>query len=426
MARKKKQSEAPARIVVLGGGFGGLEAAFYLRKRLGRRADLMLVSDRDEFLFKPNTIYIPFGKDPDRFRFELAPTLDRRQIRFVKGRAERVDPEARRVTTSAGDLDYDYLVIATGAAMRSEELPGLAQHANTIWTPDEMLGLRTSLEQLVEASKKQVSKRVLFLVPVNNKCSGPLYEISMMLDTWLRRHKARQAIDISYATFESGYIQAFGPRIDQEVTKEFEERGIHGHKEKRAIAVEPDRVRFEDGSSLPFDLLVAFPPYVAATRFEGLPSDDRGFLRTDEATRQVEGHPEIYAAGDAGDFPVKQAFLALLQADAVAEHIAQRVLGDEADARFEPVSMCIMEQLDKATFAQVPLRTTGDPERPVEVREDRIEQYRVGSGEIWRAGKKLLGVTLPGRFRAGKPFHAGASWAAMETGLKVMASLFAD
>ena len=51
------------RIAVLGGGFGGLEAAFYLRKRLGRKAELTLVSDRDQFQVKPNTIYIPFGKE---------------------------------------------------------------------------------------------------------------------------------------------------------------------------------------------------------------------------------------------------------------------------------------------------------------------------------------------------------------------------
>src|SRR6516162_5891588 len=110
------------RIVVLGGGFGGLEAIFYLRKRLGRRADLTLISDCDEFLFKPNTIYIPFGKEPERFVFKLAPTLDRRHIRFVQGKAERIDPGAKRVTTSAGPVDYDYLVVATGATMRPDEV----------------------------------------------------------------------------------------------------------------------------------------------------------------------------------------------------------------------------------------------------------------------------------------------------------------
>jgi NADH dehydrogenase FAD-containing subunit len=422
----RSENRPNPRIVVLGGGFGGLEAVFYLRKRLGRHAQLTLVSDRDEFLFKPNTIYIPFGKEPERFVFKLAPTLDRRHIHFIQGRAERIDPAAKRVTTSAGTVDYDYLVVATGATMRPDEVPGLAQHANTIWTPDEMMRLRKSLESAVDAARSGRSQEVLFVVPPNNKCSGPLYEMVLMLDTWLRRKKVRESFSITYATYESGFIQAFGPRLDDVVTGEFAERGIKGLKEKRVTVVERSNVRFNDGSGLPFDLLISFPPYAAATRYEGLPADERGFLKTNLDTRQVVGHQDIYAVGDAGDFPVKQAFLALLQADAVGEHLAQRILGDEASARFDPISMCIMEQFDKATFAQVPLRLTGDPERPVAVRMEQPELYKVGSGEIWRVGKKLLGSAIPGRFRAGQPFHAGATWAVLESGVKMMASLFAD
>jgi sulfide:quinone oxidoreductase len=73
-----------------------------------------------------------------------------------------------------------------------------------------------------------------------------------------------------------------------------------------------------------------------------------------------------------------------VQGDAVGEHLAQRVLGEDPTAAFDPVSMCIMEQFDQATFAQVPLRLTGDPELPVVVREDAMDLYRVGSGSIWR------------------------------------------
>ncbi len=414
------------RITVLGGGFGGLEAVFYLRKRLGRHAELTLVSDRDEFLFKPNTIYIPFGKEPERFVFKLAPTLDRRHIRFMHGRAEKIDPEATRVTTSVGTVDFDYLVIATGASMRPDEVPGLAKNANTIFTPEEMMRLRLSLDRALDAARSGNQQRVVFLVPPNNKCSGPLYEMVLMLDTWLGRKKLRQAFSIAYATYETGFIQAFGPRLDEVVTAEFERRGIAGMKDKRVTSVEPGSVRFDDGDTLPFELLISFPPYVAATRYAGLPADERGFLQTNLDTRQVVGHENIYAVGDAGDFPIKQAFLALLQADAVGEHIAQRILGEKPDARFDPVSMCIMEQFDKATFAQVPLRLTGNPAQPVAVRTEQPELYKVGSGEIWRLGKKVLGSAIPGRFRRGEPFHAGATWAVLESGVKVMASLFAD
>src|SRR5262249_2100452 len=145
---------------------------------------------------------------------------------------------------------------------------------------------------------------------------------------WLQKNRVRRHVDIGYATYEKSYIQAFGPRLNDVVATEFERRGILGRKESIVDHVEPSRVVFKDGSSDRYDLLISFPPYVASTRFEGLASDDRGFLLADPRTRQVKDQPDIYAIGDAGDFPVKQAFLALLQADAAAEHVAERILGE--------------------------------------------------------------------------------------------------
>jgi sulfide:quinone oxidoreductase len=414
------------KVTVVGSGFGGLETAFYLRSRLGTRVDLTVVAKSHAFLFKPNTIYIPFGKPKEELVFELAPVFDRRHIRFVAATAEDVDPTHKTLITSAGPLPYDDLVIATGAAMHPSEIPGLAANANTIFTPAEMERLGESFRAVLDRAAAGTRSRVLFLVPQNNMCSGPLYEMVLMLDTWLRRKKARAAVHLGWATYEHGYIQAFGPRLNDVVTAEFADRGIAGRKGLVVRAIEPGRVFFADGSAEAFDVLVSFPPYVAAQRFAALPSDDRGFLRCDARTRQVEAHPDIYAVGDAGDFPIKQAFLALLQADAVGEHIAERLLGEDQTAAFDPVSMCIMEQLDKATFAQVPLRLTGNPAAPVVVREGAEDQYRVGSGVLWRIGKKMLGTAIPQRFLAGKPFHAGPTWATMDAGLKVMEAALTD
>lgn len=413
------------RIVVVGSGFAGLEAAFYARKRLGDKADITLVSDKDHFLFKPNTIYIPFGKDPSDLRVPLAEATRRKGIDLVQARVEGIDPKTKRIQAGATSIPYDYAVLATGATMRPEELPGLKEHANTIWTVEEMLRLRTSLARLVDEARQGKARRVLFLVPPNNKCSGPLYEMVLMLDTWLGRRKVRDLVDIAFATYEAHFIQAFGPRLHGVVSGEFQRRHIQGFNGKAAQRVEPGVVTFLDGSTLDFDLLIAFPAYAASTPFPNLPSDARGFVATDFRTRQVKGHPDIYAIGDGGDFPVKQAFLAFLQGDAAGEHIATRILGGDAGPGFEPVSMGIMEQFDQATFAQVPLRLSGNPDLPVEVDPEHPELYKVGTGRIWQVGKKMLGAAVPFRFAHGEPFHAGATWATMEAGLNVMKGVLA-
>jgi sulfide:quinone oxidoreductase len=308
--------------------------------------------------------------------------------------------------------------------MRPDEIPGLAEHAHDVWTPEHMLALRQAFAELADAGRAGERRRVLFVIPPNNKCAGPLYEIVLMLETWLRRERARDSVEIAWSTFESSYIQAFGPRLHEMVTKEFERRGIAGRTSRVVERVEAGEVGFADGGGERYDLLVSFPPYVAGTVFAGLPADERGFLITDPDSRQVADR--IWAAGDAGDFPVKQAFLAFLQADVVASRIAAEALGIGSEESFDPVSMCVMEQFDKATYAKVPLRITGDPDHPVEVRPGAGADYRVGSSVAWRGGKKLLGLSVPWRFRHGRPFHAGPFWSGMELGLKGMSSVLAS
>jgi sulfide:quinone oxidoreductase len=84
-----------------------------------------------------------------------------------------------------------------------------------------------------------------------------------------------------------------------------------------------------------------------------------------------------------------------------------------------------MEMIDTATFAQVPLRLTGDATDPVAVRAGADGAYRVGVSPLWRL-KKTLALYLPLRFRRGRPFHGGTAWHAMDAGLKGMASLLAN
>ena len=418
---------ARPRVAIAGGGFAGLETAFTLRQRLGDQVDLTLISDHTHFLFKPNTIYLPFGYDERRLHIPLARPAARRLVQFHHGVVTGMQQDRVELKDGAR-IPYDFLVLGTGAAMRPTEVPGLAEHAETIWTPAAMHQLGDRLGELRSAAARGEHRRVLFLVPPGNKCAGPLYEIVFMLDTWLRRHGIRDRVTLTWTTYENSYIQAFGPRLHEVVSTEFADRGIEGHTGAVVGKVSADEVLYDDGSRRGYDLLVAFPPYVAAVEYPGVPADDRGFLRTEAASRLVAGTDNVYAPGDAGDFPVKQAFLALLQADAVADHIASRIdprLAVET-RDFEPTSMCVMEMFDTATFAQVPLATTGDPAGPVRVADDAGSRYRVGVSPVWRLGKKTLGLYLPWQFKAGRPFHGGRAWSAMELALRGMSAALAS
>ena len=420
-------TKANAKVVVLGGGFGGLETALSLRMRLPHHADIVLVSDKDYFIFKPNTIYIPFGLDPNKLKFGLARPTRHKDIKFVQARATQIDPISKHVTLESYahsyDLAYDYLVVATGAGMRSGAVPGLGDFANAISTPEEMLTLRPRFQQIAAQSRDGIKQQVHFLVPPNNKHPGPLYEMVLMLDTWLRRKKVRANVTLAFSTHEATYVQSYGPKMHDVVSEEFRQRGISGYTRYAVDSVEEKRLLFRNQEQASFDLLVTFPPYAASTLFKTLPVDPRGFISTDMKSTRVVGHPEIFAVGDTADFPIKQAQVAVRQADVAAEHLRAQILGGVPQIEFESTSMYVMEGLDRATFVQAPLQVTGNYDKPVEVPLGAGGSYRVGSSPLWRLGKMAVGAYLPWRFKAGNPFHSGAPWKGMEAGTKIMSGI---
>jgi sulfide:quinone oxidoreductase len=408
------------RLVVVGGGFGGLEAAFYLQQRLRDRAEVELISDTATFVYKPDTIYIPFGLDPDTLRVPLEAPARRRGIVFIRSKVLEVDPE--RQTVRAGDriIGYDRLVLATGARNRVHGVAGLTAAAIPLGTIDAMLELRGRLEQVIDDAQAGKRSNVVFLVPPGRRWSSPLYELSWMLDTYLRRLGLRDHVDIKLLTPEASFVESLGQRMDDVADGEFLVRGITAIRNFHVAGVEPGRIVSETRDWAPFDLLVTFPPSEPAAHFAALPMDEHGFLRTVAATRQLQGFDNIYAVGDAADFPLKQAYLAATQADTAAEHIAAGLLGEPLPEAFDPKAVCILDQLDRAAFAQAPLHFPPAENPDAVVVADDDGEYRVGEAPMLRIGRRTVGTLLPRRFAAGKPAHTGLTGLIFETGRKVL------
>jgi sulfide:quinone oxidoreductase len=108
-----------AHIVILGAGIGGLPAAYEIRHELGKEHRVTVINPHDHFQFVPSNPWVAVGwRRCEEICVPLRPNLKRKGIEFVKGMATRIDPEARRVETTEGPVDYDYLVIATGPRPR--------------------------------------------------------------------------------------------------------------------------------------------------------------------------------------------------------------------------------------------------------------------------------------------------------------------
>jgi hypothetical protein len=86
----------------------------------------------------------------------------------------------------------------------------------------------------------------------------------------------------------------------------------------------------------------------------------------------------------------------------------------------------IIEMLDKAAFAQLPLQVTGDPDHPVRLGSGGDVEYKVGISPLWRAGKRMFSSYLLMQFAAAEPFQAGPGWRFMDLGVRAMAGMHAD
>jgi NADH dehydrogenase FAD-containing subunit len=414
-------------VVVLGAGVAGLEVAFLLEQRLSGRVDLHVVYDEDRFMLRPNLVYVPFGGDPADSRLPVVETLTRRAIACERGRVEGIDTDIGRVHLDGGrQRAYEHLVIATGATSRPQEVPGLQRHAVNIGEPAAMLTLRERFMHARGRAREGARERALFVVPQHNRLSLPLYEVALMFDTWLRQERVREHVDLGFVTAEESFVEAAGPRMHEIIAREFADRGIEGRTRERVLEVRAQQACFAEGGVEAFDLLVTSAPHRAAVRYEGLPVDDRGFVRVESPTRQVVGHPELYAPGDAGDFPLKDSFLALLQADAAADHIATIVTAGRFKRPFDPVSVQIIDMLDKAAFAQLPLELTGDTNHPVRLRSGANSEYKVGVSPLWRAGKRMYSSYLLMQFAAAEPFQAGRGWRGLDLAVHAMAAMLAE
>lgn len=411
---------ARPRIVVVGGGFGGLEAAFALRARLGDRARISIVSESSIFVVKPNTVYLPFGTHLRDLSHPLGPPAARRDIEVHSARVRDIDPAAKVLAIHDDELRYDFAVLATGASPRPQDVPGLALYGVTAGGYSDMLGLRQSFRELYDDARAGRRIRVLFTVPPGSGWSAPLYELAMMLDSSLRRLRLRDAFEIELATHERGFLEPFGPSVHEAVRRELARRGITASANLTLREVLHRKAYFDAGSARDFDLLVAAPPRGASTRFFGLPRDARGYALTDMASRRALGQDGVFVVGDGADFPVKQAVLALAQADAAAEAIVAEIEGRSPRFGFEPVSRLVLDGLDTAMFAETTLHATGSRRH---ARLANGSQPRVSVSAMWGVGKRFMARYLPWRLDAGRPLHGGVPWRGMEIGMRALASV---
>ena len=371
-----------ATVLVLGGGIGGAAAANALRARLGERHRIVVVERDAEQVFAPSLLWLMVGqRQPAAISRPLVKLL-RPGIEIVRSHVREVDPVSRRVATDTEELIGDAVVIALGAELAPDAVPGYADAAHDFFTLE-------GAGQFASALARFEGGRVVVAVSaLPFKCPAAPYEAAFLIDADLRRRGLRDRSTIELHTPEPTPMPVAGPVLGRAVVDLLGERGIGyfpGHPVE-AYDGAARQVRFTDGSAVGFDLLAAVPPHrpPAAVAGSGL-TDPGGWVPVDRETLETSA-PNVFAIGDVttialanGKLLPKAGVFAHAEAHVVAAQIASRLKGGPA-GRFDGHGYCWVELgAGVAGFA------AGDfyaaPEPAVVLRRP---------GRTWHAGKVLF------------------------------------
>ena len=287
------------KVLVLGGNFGGLTAALAVKHELQRDVDVRVVSASDRFLFNPSLIWLPFGKRaPADITFPLGPTFENHEVDFIHAEATALDLPARKVATTAGTYDYDYLVIATGYRNNFDAVEGLGPggNAHTITTLEDAIHAGEGWRRFLDAPGN-----VVVGATRGAGCFGAAYEYLFNLSHQLRKAGIKKQVKLTYVTPEPvlGHFGIGGlPHGERLLGMFMRKERIASVVDTAIDYVDEGRVVLEDGSGLDFAYAMLVPPFVGQEVIRNATeiADAKGYVKVRD-TYQTEAYDDVYAVG---------------------------------------------------------------------------------------------------------------------------------
>jgi sulfide:quinone oxidoreductase len=336
------------RITIVGSGFGGLTAVTALRKS-SLEAQITLVSPKPEFVYYPGLIWVPCGlRSGEDLRIDLRRFFERRGVTHVAGEATGLSNGGRTLETSAGPIENDGLIIASGGRFL-KKLPGI-EHAIT---PCEGIAAAQAIRDRVRELPGG-SIAMGFAGNPNEPSSmrgGPIFEFLFGMDNQLRKEGRRDRFQLHFFTPAEKPGNRLGPKAVDSLLAEMRRRGIETHLGHKLKGFTASQVQTE-GGDFPADLILFMPGMTGNAWFDNtqLPRSPGGLLQADAQCR-VPGFQRVYVAGDSGSFPgpdwmPKQAHMADLQARAAARNLAAELQGREPKETFKVELICIVDTND--------------------------------------------------------------------------------
>jgi sulfide:quinone oxidoreductase len=338
---------AGPKVLILGGGSGGLVAANKLVKILRDKVAVTVVDRNPYHEFMPAFPWVAMGiRSPDQVRRPLE-LLRGRGIEFINAEVVNIDPESRVVDTSRGKLAYDYLLVALGAEPHPEMVRGLKEDLAP-WSMATALRLREHL------SSFPGGRVVVGVASMYHPCPPAPYEVAGQIEFLLRLKGIRDKSSVDVFHLTPFPLANMGPVVGQLIADILKEKGVtyHANFELAQVDAENQTVISKDGRSLPYDMLVLVPPFAPNRVVAQSPlAGQDGMPQVSLPNFRSPKYPEVFLIGDLAAPALRlppAGVVAHFQGEFVAGVIANEVAGTYMGEPFNPVAMCIMDFGDNA------------------------------------------------------------------------------
>ncbi len=376
------------KIVILGGGIGGIVTANHLAKLLPSEIEIVLIEKNKVHSFAASYLWLMVNKrKPQQITSQVRELVNKR-VNILFEEVKQLDVENKSITTKKSKVNFDYMVIALGASLDQTHLNKQQFGIYSFFTLE-------GSEELNKALKNFKGGNVSIVVSsLPYKCPGAPYEGAMLIHDFLNK-KLKNNFTVSLYTPEPLPLPVAGPALGNSVKEILTKKniGFYPQQQMTSINYNERKVEFTSGISINYDLLVLIPSHKAPEVIQKSSIvDESKWIPVNKDTLETK-YENIYAIGDVTSIAIpgrwnpdkpmklpKAGVFAHAQAITLSEIIASKILGKEPKEVFCGDGFCMLEAgEDLAGFAYGDFYATPHP-------EVKMKQL----GKFWHLGKVLF------------------------------------
>jgi len=353
------------RILVVGGGTGGTIVANNLARRLcgeirAGKVKITMLSASDKHMYQPGLLYVAFGQMmPDELYRDQASLLES-SIDFHVDPVEQFELDKNQVKTKSGKVYmYDIMVLATGSRIVPEQIPGLAEGAETFYS-------EAGAVKMFKRLREFQGGKIAVVVGVPHKCPIAPVEVIFSLNDYFKARGIRDKVSIKYH-YPIGRIHTI-KEVATWAKPEFDRMGIEYETlfNVKEVDVKNKVVKSEEDTEYAYDLLIAIPPHRGMEVIEKNGLGEGGWIPTDRHKLTMNGHDNVYVLGDTTNLPVsKTGSAAHFEAEVISENISSIIKIGAPVRDYDGKVYCFIETgHDSATYAMFNYQNPPDLKPP--------------------------------------------------------------